>query len=202
MKRVIFKLGARVLSFPTRVLSYLNRYAMLASCEAELLSLRPGVSIDNQSGDRSRIKIGKSTRLLGQIMVYPGSGKVSIGQSCFMGPNSRIWAIDSIVIGDRVLISHDVNIHDNVSHSLSAADRAEHFDAIFHRGGHPKDLDVPHAPIVIGDDVWIGFGASIMKGVTIGNGAVIGAGAMITKDVPDYAIMVGNPARCVGSALP
>jgi tetrahydrodipicolinate N-succinyltransferase len=47
----------------------------------------------------------------------------------------------------------------------------------------------------IKNDVWIGDGAIIMSGVTIGNGAVIGAGAVVTKDVPDYAVMIGVPAR-------
>jgi acetyltransferase-like isoleucine patch superfamily enzyme len=56
------------------------------------------------------------------------------------------------------------------------------------------------APIVIEYDVWIGFNALIMKGVTLGKGAIIGAATMITKDVPPYAIMVGNPARQAGSA--
>ncbi len=49
--------------------------------------------------------------------------------------------------------------------------------------------------IVIGSDVWVGYGAIIVSGVTIGNGAVVGAGAVVTKDVRPYAIVVGNPAR-------
>ncbi|WP_010076466.1 CatB-related O-acetyltransferase [Clostridium cellulovorans] len=49
----------------------------------------------------------------------------------------------------------------------------------------------------IGNDVWIGAGANILRGVTIGNGAVIGASSVVTKDVPPYAIVVGNPAKIV-----
>ena len=51
--------------------------------------------------------------------------------------------------------------------------------------------------IVIGDGVWIGFGVVVLDGVTIGDGAVVGAGAVVTHDVPENAIVVGNPARVV-----
>ncbi|PIE54538.1 MAG: chloramphenicol acetyltransferase [Dethiosulfovibrio peptidovorans] len=51
--------------------------------------------------------------------------------------------------------------------------------------------------IVVGNDVWIGFRATILGGVTVGDGAVIGAGAVVTADVPPYAVVVGNPARVV-----
>ncbi|MDB0601493.1 acyltransferase [Tenacibaculum maritimum] len=69
---------------------------------------------------------------------------------------------------------------------------------------HGMELGVPmknqkhnKAPIVIKDDVWIGANAIILKGITIGKGAVIGAGSVVTKDVPDYAVAVGNPAKVV-----
>jgi maltose O-acetyltransferase len=56
------------------------------------------------------------------------------------------------------------------------------------------------APVVIEDDVWIGFNSSIMKGVTIGRGAIVGASSVITKDVSPYSIVVGNPQRQVGNS--
>jgi len=59
-----------------------------------------------------------------------------------------------------------------------------------------------HRPIRIEDDVWIGFNAAIMKGVTIGRGAVVGAGAVVTHDIAAYDVVVGNPARVAGEARP
>lgn len=60
-----------------------------------------------------------------------------------------------------------------------------------------KEQGNSSGPITIGDDVWLGAGVMIMPNVTIGTGAVIGAGSIVTKDVPEYAIAVGNPARVV-----
>lgn len=54
-----------------------------------------------------------------------------------------------------------------------------------------------YAPVKIGDDVWIGTNVVILPGVTIGQGAIVGAGAVVTKDVPPYTIVVGNPAKSI-----
>ena len=62
---------------------------------------------------------------------------------------------------------------------------------------HIKAHPVSKGDVVIGNDVWIGRGVVILSGVRVGNGAVIGAGAVVTKDVPPYAIVAGNPARII-----
>ncbi|UWQ19688.1 CatB-related O-acetyltransferase (plasmid) [Jannaschia sp. M317] len=68
--------------------------------------------------------------------------------------------------------------------------------------GHPAPYDRFAGKITIGHDVWIGAGAAIMRGVSVGNGAVIAANAVVTRDVPPYAIVAGNPARILRSRFP
>ncbi len=76
---------------------------------------------------------------------------------------------------------------------------------IFTRNHEHADLDIPmcqqgyqeEQPCVIGDDVWIGRRVMIMPGVTIGKGAIIAAGAVVTKDVPEYAVVGGVPAKVI-----
>jgi acetyltransferase-like isoleucine patch superfamily enzyme len=162
-------------------------------------------SIDNFSGTRSAITIGNYSHVHGQLVAFAHGGSINIGDYCYIGDHSKIWSMSSITIRHRVFISHGVNIHDNSAHSLSAKDRHQHFLEIFNGNGHPAIktlLNVAASPIVINDDAWIGFNATVLKGVTIGQGAVVGACSVVTKDVPPYAIVVGNPARIVGAAKP
>jgi acetyltransferase-like isoleucine patch superfamily enzyme len=158
--------------------------------------LSPLAKIENNTGLPDRIKIGSNCSINGYVLVYNHGGSVNIGNDCFIGPDTRIWAASKIEIGNRVLISHDVNIHDNNSHPLNAQKRHLDFTEIF-KYGLPKTADYSEKPVVIEDDAWIGFNAIILKGVTIGKGAIVGSGTIVTRDVPPYAVVVGNPARVV-----
>lgn len=89
-----------------------------------------------------------------------------------------------IRIGARALLGSDVTILDSDFHEL-APDRR--------RGGHPR-----MGAVEIGENAFVGQGATILKGVTIGADAVVGAGSVVTRSVPDGAIATGNPARIVG----
>jgi acetyltransferase-like isoleucine patch superfamily enzyme len=86
---------------------------------------------------------------------------------------------DSITIGARCAISWDVQVLDTDYHELVGSE--------------------PTRPVVIGDDVWIGARAVILKGVTIGDGAVVSAGAMVRENVPARALVGGVPARVLRS---
>lgn len=149
--------------------------------------LAPEAQISNLSEDVEAIAIGQNTHIRGQLLTYGHGGKITVGDWCYIGSRSEIWSMASISIGDRVLIAHDVNIHDGTAHSRLADERHRHFRHIIERG-HPTTADqlpgVFSAAIAIEDDVWISFGVTILKGVTIGRGSIIAAGSMVTQDVP------------------
>jgi acetyltransferase-like isoleucine patch superfamily enzyme len=145
----------------------------------------------------SSIKIDRGTHILGELLTFAHAGSIQIGEFCYVGENSRIWSAQNITIGDRVLISHNVNIHDTNGHPINALKRHEHSMQIF-TSGHPStELDILSEPILIEDDVWIGFSSTILKGVKIGKGSIIGASSVVTKDVPPDTVVAGNPARII-----
>lgn len=186
---------------PTKLSSRIDAKRKESRCVLEQGAvLYPAARVSNNQ-PREAIRFGANTRVLARFETMGHGGRIIVGRDCFIGEDSYIWSAASVTIGNRVLISHGVNIHDHNSHSLSAAGRHMHFKAIFFEGGHPKVLEnVPSAPIVIGDDAWIGFGATVLRGVTIGRGAIVGAQSVVTKDVAPFDIVVGNPARVVGRA--
>jgi acetyltransferase-like isoleucine patch superfamily enzyme len=150
----------------------------------------------NASTSSEKIRLGHYCRLEGELFVFRHGGHILIGDWCFIGPGARIWSAASINIGNRVLISHNVNIFDSLTHPLNAKDRHEQFRSILTRG-HPTRLNLDERPIDIADDVWVGASATILRGVRIGQGAVIGAQSVVTHDVPAHAVVVGNPPRIV-----
>jgi acetyltransferase-like isoleucine patch superfamily enzyme len=155
--------------------------------------LKSTARIRNIHGDSDKIAVGEHTYVLGELLTFAHGGEIRIGKWCYVGEGSRIWSAASIEIGDRVLISHAVNIFDNLTHPLKAAARHQQVRQIFEQG-HPRAVSLDESPVKIGDDAWIGAGAMVLRGVTIGEGGVVAAGAVVTKDVPPYSIVAGNPA--------
>ncbi len=191
-----------VINIPTKLRNSIEERAKRRSCLAQVDTVFYPMSQIRSSRGRDKVVIGSNTHILGRLSVFAHGGQIEIGNDCYVGEYSQIWSFNSVVIGDRVQISHGVNIHDNNAHSLSAQRRHNHFKAILSTG-HPKVLDdVPAKPIVIEDDAWIGFNSTILKGVTIGRGAVVGANTVVTKDVAPYTVVVGNPARVIGESYP
>lgn len=166
------------------------------------VTLYPGCRIQNNQRNNRAIRIGANSKIHGSLLVLGHGGSISIGVDSFVSEATRIWSGAKISIGDRVLISHNVEIHDTNSHSLSARERHIHFLEII-ESGHPKRVDnIGEAAICIEDDVWIGFNSTILKGVTIGKGAIVSACSLVIHDVEPYAIVGGSPAKVIGRALP
>jgi len=110
---------------------------------------------------------------------YTDFGKnITVGKNVFINSGCNFQDQGGIVIGDGCLIGHQV-VFATINHDFSPEKR-----------GH-----MHLAPIVLGNNVWIGAHATILQGVTIGDGAIIAAGAVVTKDVPANIVVAGIPAK-------
>jgi len=111
------------------------------------------------------------------------SSRVEIGDNSGIGINCRIDG--KVTIGNNVMMAPECIIH-TINHN-------------FQRTDIPMNMqgNSDEKPVVIGDDVWIGSRVIILPNVKIGSGAILAAGAIVTKDVPEYAIVGGNPAKII-----
>jgi acetyltransferase-like isoleucine patch superfamily enzyme len=115
-----------------------------------------------------------------------------IGDDTFIGHGCSFAVSCSVKVGKHCLLAGDVQVSDYDGHPIDAGRR---------RAGEPTPPEGIR-PVVIGDDVWIGAGALILKGVQVGDRAVIGARAVVTRDVPPDTVVAGNPARVVKQLAP
>ena len=149
----------------------------------------------NASGNSKKINIGGNSLIMGSIYVSR-NGEISVGDHFYLGRNSFIGSEKSIKIGQCVIVSNDVRIYDNNNHPTSPKERERMSLNGFSNdnwGWHHSDS----APVVIEDNVWIGQYSTVLKGVTVGRGSIIATRAVVTKDVPPYTIVAGNPAKVV-----
>ncbi|HEY2526639.1 MAG TPA: acyltransferase [Xanthobacteraceae bacterium] len=179
-----------------------QRLSGRATCRLrEGAALSRNARIRNALGNSDSIVIGKHSYVEGELLTLAHGGTISIGEWCYVGVGTRIWSAASIEIGNRVLISHSVNIFDNISHPLKASLRHEQAKQIL-TSGHPRNIALEEKQVKICDDAWIGACAMILRGVTVQEGGIVAAGAVVTKDVPPYTIVAGNPAVMVRELSP
>lgn len=139
-----------------------------------------------------RIVLGERVRLSGKPSIHFGRPRMGIpefvvGDGTFIGHGCGFNIGRSVRIGRHCLLASDVQVFDMDGHPIDAAQR---------RAGEPSPAD-SIAPVSIEDDVWIGNGAIILKGVTIGPRSIVAARAVVTRDVPADSVVAGNPARVV-----
>lgn len=127
-------------------------------------------------------QVGFNTPCVFQVKA---GGTLSIGDNVGMSQTTIICS-SKIIIGNNVLIGGGVKIYDTDFHSLNANLR---------HNIKTDSLNAKKGPIIIEDNVFIGAGSIVLKGVTVGDGAIIGAGSVVTKDIPSNEIWGGNPAR-------
>ncbi|MDT7549555.1 MAG: hypothetical protein QOE84_1949 [Actinomycetota bacterium] len=168
---------------------------------AERITVSPGGALRIGLGsfgltsehDTSVIRVREGASLLcdGVVSLQRGvrivvdGGRLTIGNGTNVnGLGTKFLCAEQITIGANCTFSWDVQVLDNDFHAITV-----------------DGVQQPSvAPVVIGDRVWVGTRALILKGVTIGAGAVIAAGAVVTKDVPEGSVVAGVPAKVVGRA--
>jgi len=144
-----------------------------------------------------KFSIGKGSILDGSVVTEHPDADIRIGENTYIGGSSLISAI-GIEIGDDVLVSWGCTLYDHNSHSVIWNERSKDVED-YYRGGFPaKDWsNVKKAKIRICDKAWIGFNVIILKGVTVGEGAIVASGSVVTKDIPPWTIVGGNPAKVI-----
>ena len=153
----------------------LASFGLTSTADTTVIRVRPGASFS----------VGGRVALQRGLRIVVDSGQLTIGPDTNVnGLGTKILVAESVTIGAGCTFSWDVQILDNDFHALTV-------DGV---------RQPAVAPVVIGDRVWVGTRAIILKGVSIGDGAVVAAGAVVTRDVPPGAIVAGIPARVVGSA--
>jgi len=150
-------------------------------------SIEPGVRIKPFWRQENKLHIIlKGRNSIGSHTLIQGSGIISMGERSYCRAYCVFGVNESITIGSDVMIADAVSIRDT-DHVSTRTDKV-----ILSQG-------VTTSPVVIEDDVWIGHGATILKGVRIGRGSIVAAGAVVTKNVPSYSIVGGIPAKIIKS---
>lgn len=136
------------------------------------------------------VYVGSGTTILtgSRIQLYSAKGempKIVIGEKCYIGHHNTFLAAADIVIGNEVLLASNILISSE-NHSTNPESDTPYMDQ-----------PLKASPVYIGDGTWLGERVMVMPGVSIGKKCVIGGGSVVTRDIPDYCIAVGSPARVV-----
>ncbi len=151
------------------------------------------------------VKFGRSVRFLGPIQCFGVRGEISVGARTVLGRDISL----SVTEGGTIQIGEDCSVNFgtiiSARHSVKIGNRVRVGelcgirDSDHRIDGQESVVGSGYkvAPVTIGDDAWIGRCATIMPGVSIGKGAVVGAGSLVNKDVPDFNIVAGIPAKLI-----
>lgn len=166
--------------------SIFTELSLGASCDIYLNRLR-------LAGNISLI-VGRDSMIQTVIAFERDNASLRVGERTFIG-RGAISLAGSIEVGSDVMIAWGTVITDHNSHSLRFSERSS--DVVNWLHGTKDWSAVEVNPVKICDKAWIGLNSIIMKGVTVGEGAIVGAGSVVTKNVPPWTIVAGNPAKII-----
>ena len=153
---------------------------------SEQAEIGAGSSIWHQAQVRERAKIGRNCILGKGVYV---DFDVTLGDNCKL--QNGVWVYHPAEVGDGVFLGPGVIVTND------KRPRAVNMDMSL-----KSDADWELSPVKIGSGAAVGAGAILLPGVTVGVWAMVGAGAVVTRDVPDYGLVIGNPARLIGYVCP
>lgn len=188
--RILFALA----TFPNKlkILYKKKKFQSLAKM-GQHVTFGPMANISKES--EASISIGSNCDLLCTLCAQ-GKGIIEIGNYTTIRGYSVVGAVERITIGDYVIISNNVHIYDNNNHPTPPLLRLKLSKSGFY-GYLWSWVHSEHAPVVIEDNVWIGERSTVLKGVRIGRGSIVACDSVVTKSVPPYCIVAGNPAKIV-----
>lgn len=173
---------ARAIKFPSLIPPEFDKYLGKVRAKYEF-DTNAQVSLLARIRPPDKINIGASTVIKPYTVLKPkGNSGISIGNNSTLHQFSYISG--EISIGSSVRIASSVHIY-SYDHSVEPGTKIRN-----------QPLEMGH--VEIGDDVWIGTSATVLKDVSVGYGAVIGAGSVVTQDIPPKTIVAGNPAKKIG----
>lgn len=139
-------------------------------------------------------RVGSRVTIWRTSIAVESDGLIEVGDGCYLG-NASLVCATRLTLGQRVMVAGGVTIVDSDFHPIDPAERLTDTIALSPLGDRSLRDQPPAKPVVIEDDVWIGYNATILKGVRIGAGAVVAPGSIVAHDVAPGTHVVGNPAR-------
>ena len=143
-----------------------------------------GRDLQLQVGKRGKLRFGRFAWIGDGTKIRCHEGVVEIGAKTVMGQECTISAYQHVRIGEECVIADRVMLID-FDHGVVEVDRPIRLQGIYKRD------------VRVGNNVWIGYGACILRGVRVGDNAIVGTNAVVTKDVPANAVVAGIPARVI-----
>jgi acetyltransferase-like isoleucine patch superfamily enzyme len=142
------------------------------------------------------ISVGDDCLIEAHLVAEARTSRIVIGNNVYIGGGTTLDCVDSIEIGDDVLISYQCLLLDSDGHSTDLDSRRSEL-ARWKESGGRNWAAASTRPIRIGNGAWLGARTIVLKGVEIGEGAVVGAGSVVTRSIPAYTLAGGNPARII-----